>query len=312
MLAVSTTALAFPSARLIYVRGQGAEECPSEMELRLSVAHRLGYDPFNTGSRRTIMAVVERSGERLTARMELVNEQGVSQGERRLEAPPDGCADLIRALALSMSIAIDPERTENASSETPLVFGVPAASAPPPGRKDTTASSGVQTETTGRPLILRFGFGGQAALGVAPAPVAGLLVVGAPRYQNFSLSFEFRTDATASRTLENGTTIESRLMAGSFAPCFHLDPGYACAVGTLGAVEATSDAPKREEDSGLYGGLGFRLGTEWPVAKFLVLRTHADLLATLTPVDIRLDKQSVWEMSPITGSLGVALLGSFP
>lgn len=254
------------------------------------------------------MAVVERSGERLTARMELVNEQGVSQGERRLEAPPDGCADLIRALALSMSIAIDPERTESASTEAPLVWIAPQPPAALPKQDDRNARKVEKKD----PLLVRFGLGGQGALGVAPAPVAGLLVIGAPRYRNFSLAFEFRMDATASRALENGSTIESRLMAGSIAPCFHLGPGYVCPIGTLGSVEASSDAANAEQDSGIYAAVGLRLGTEWALAENFVLRTHADVLGTLTPVSIELDQRSVWDMSPVTGSLGLALLGSFP
>jgi hypothetical protein len=283
------------------------------MELRLSVVHRLGYDPFNTGSRRTIMAVVERSGDVLAARMELVNEQGVSQGVRRLEAPPDGCADLIRALALSMSIAIDPDRTENATNET---LWSPGLSTTPPfgqGRPDANAGNGDgRPETESVPLVARFGLGTQAALGIAPAAAAGLLVIGSPRYRDFSLSFEFRADATASQGLAGGSTIESRLTAGSVAPCFHYDPGYFCAVGTLGSVEATSDAENAESDSGYYAGLGLRLGTEWRASHRIVVRTHADLLGTLSPVTIALDERDVWQMSKITGSLGIALLGTFP
>ena len=306
----ASTAGAFPSARLVYVRGQGAESCPGEMELRMSVAHRLGYDPFNTGSRRTIMAVVEGNDERLSARMELVDEQGVSQGERRLEAAPDKCGDLIRALALSMSIAIDPEHT-GPDPDAPLAFFPSKPSDVPPadeGVGDREPSS----DDANPPLVLRFGVGGQVALGVAPAPAAGLLITGSPRYRDFSVAFEFRTDALASRELANGASIESRLVTGNLVPCFHFDPGLACGIGTLGVVQATSDAKSAEEDSAIYAALGIRLGTEWRLAEPLLLRTHADLLGTLTRAHIELDGQNVWEMPALTGSLGVSLLASFP
>jgi hypothetical protein len=311
VLTCTATATAFPSARLIYVRGQGAESCPGEMELRLSVAHRLGYDPFNTGSRRTIMTVVEGTDERLTARMELVDEQGVSQGERRLEAAPDRCGDLIRALALSMSIAIDPEHTGPDPNAPPLFrFGEPGGEA---SRTDSSVEKPApREESRDAPLSLRFGLGGQVGLGVAPVPAAGLLVIGSPRYRDFSVAFEYRTDATASRVLANGARIESSLMTGNVAPCFHFDPGFACGVASFGVVQASSDAARAAEDSAPFGAAGIRVGTEWQLARPLVLRTHADVLGALTRPHIELDGASVWEMPAVSGSLGLALLGSFP
>ena len=119
-------------------------------------------------------------------------------------------------------------------------------------------------------------------------------------------------DASASRRLENGSTIESQFVGGSVAPCFHYGPGTFCALGTLGAIDATSDAAKPKSDSALFGAAGLRLGTEWRLLPALVLRTHADVLATLTPVRIELDQLSVWEASKVSGSLGMALLASFP
>jgi hypothetical protein len=136
--------------------------------------------------------------------------------------------------------------------------------------------------------------------------------VGSPRYRAFSLGLEFRIDAVGSRELANGASIQSQLFAGSAVPCLHYDPALVCAVGTWGVVEATSDAVRPLEDRGLYGAAGLRIGTEWPFATALLLRTHADLLATLTPVHIELDGQSVWEMSGVTGSLGATLLTRFP
>ena len=309
-LTISNGAGAFPSAKLVYVRGQGAESCPGEMELRMSVAHRLGYDPFNTGSRRTIMAVVEGNDERLTARMELVDEQGVSQGERKLEAAPDRCGDLIRALALSMSIAIDPEHTGSDPNAPPLFrFEQSAGEA---SRADSSPEEPAPREQSrDAPLFLRFGLGGQVGLGTAPAPAAGLLVIGSARYRDFSVALEYRTDADASRVLANGARIESSLMTGNVAPCFHYGPGLACGVFSFGVVQATSDATHPENDAALYAAAGIRLGTEWELTPPVVLRTHADLLGALTRPHIELDGQNVWEMPAVSGSLGLALLGSF-
>ena len=264
-----------------------------------------------TGSRRTIVAVVEASGERLTARMELVDEQGVSQGERRLDAAPHRCDDLIRALALSMSIAIDPERTEPvaASSGASEAVATASASARDDAASEPRPSSSDASDAT---LFLRFGLGAQAAFGVAPAPAAGLLVVGSGRRGSVSLGLEFRLDAPASRAVASGAEVESRLVAGALVPCLHYDPGLLCAVGMLGAVEATSDAAASREDSATYAAAGLRVGTEWRLSAPLVLATHADWLANLTRPSLELDGESVWKTPVFSGSLGVTLLGSFP
>jgi hypothetical protein len=43
---VRSMAWAAPTAKLSYVRGEGAEACADEADLKKAVAARLGYDPF--------------------------------------------------------------------------------------------------------------------------------------------------------------------------------------------------------------------------------------------------------------------------
>src|SRR5579859_7626471 len=45
-LGASPSAIAAPSARLVYARGPGASSCPDESALRQAVVARIGYDPF--------------------------------------------------------------------------------------------------------------------------------------------------------------------------------------------------------------------------------------------------------------------------
>jgi hypothetical protein len=301
-------ASAFPSAKLIYVRGQGAESCPEEMELRMSVAHRLGYDPFNAASGRALMVVIEAQEQRLAARLELVNEQGVSQGERRFEAAPDRCADLVRALALSMSIAIDPEGVE--AEESPPVA---RRAAPPDHRaRAEIRDAGDRSSAPGAKSVLRFGLGGQAAVGVAPATVAGGLLAGTWRQGVLSLGLELRADAAGARKLPNGARVQSQLIAVGLLPCVHYQPALLCAVGSWGRIQATSDAAQAHIDVGHFAAAGLRIGTEWSLGSRLLLRTHTDLLATLVPVRIALDGRTVWELSAMTGSFGATLFTTLP
>jgi len=103
--------------RLVYVCGAGARGCPPQMQLRMAVAARLGYDPFSATAPRTVIAQIQENLGELEGRVELSNDENVSQGARKLSAPLDRCSELVRAMALSISIAIDPENALLTRSE---------------------------------------------------------------------------------------------------------------------------------------------------------------------------------------------------
>ena len=108
LLLASSPALAAPSARLAYVREAGAESCPDEEGLRRAVAARLGYDPFFVWARVTVVAHVRKDAGAYHAEVTLVDEGGVSRGKRAVTSPGDDCAPLVGALALTISLALDP------------------------------------------------------------------------------------------------------------------------------------------------------------------------------------------------------------
>jgi len=76
-IAIANPVGAFPSSRLVYARGVGAEGCPGEGTLRHAVAARLGYDPFFPSAERTIMVVIAANGIELEAKVYLVDTSGV-------------------------------------------------------------------------------------------------------------------------------------------------------------------------------------------------------------------------------------------
>src|SRR5204863_2165770 len=105
---LATPARGAPSARLTYVRAVGAEQCVDEEGLRRAVAARLGYDPFFPWARVTVVAHVRKDVGAYRAEVTLVDEAGVSRGKREITSPGDDCAPLGAALALTISIALDP------------------------------------------------------------------------------------------------------------------------------------------------------------------------------------------------------------
>jgi hypothetical protein len=105
---VAKNAVGFPSSRLVYARGEGAESCPPETFVRQAVAARLGYDPFFVSADKTIIAEIARDRGELRGRVALVDERGFVQGAREFRLPPGQCDELVATMALAVSIAVDP------------------------------------------------------------------------------------------------------------------------------------------------------------------------------------------------------------
>src|SRR5690349_18574327 len=110
-LAASTLLASAPSfarvpTRLVYARTPEASDCPDEPALAAAVAARLGYEPFSPWGDQTILATVMRRGGALVGRAELIDHDGIAQGSREVQNPQ--CNELILALALAISITLDP------------------------------------------------------------------------------------------------------------------------------------------------------------------------------------------------------------
>lgn len=131
-MAVTTSPLyAFPTSRLVYARGEGAESCPSEATARHAVESRLGYDPFSLVADKVIVAEIVRDHGDLRGRVELVDEGGMIQGAREFRTSPAQCDDLVATMALAISIAIDP-KSDGAVPASPAASAPVAPKDPPP------------------------------------------------------------------------------------------------------------------------------------------------------------------------------------
>ncbi len=106
-LVAAGSAEASPSAKLVYVRGPGAEGCPGEAELRKAVATRIGYDPFFPTASKTVIAQVTRSPVGYRSHVQIVGDDGNVRGDRELASKGDDCAEIVSTVALAVSIALD-------------------------------------------------------------------------------------------------------------------------------------------------------------------------------------------------------------
>ena len=114
---VPTRARAGESARLVYSRTTDASTCSDEQGLRQAVARRLGYDPFVAGSMNTVVAELRSDGDGLRARVYVIREGNSAGGLRELSSPSRDCTELLGAVALAISIAVDPDALDRVERE---------------------------------------------------------------------------------------------------------------------------------------------------------------------------------------------------
>src|SRR6185369_12023362 len=123
--AISGPAWAKTKTRLVYERAPDASVCPDEATLRSAVTTRLGYDPFADDASAVVRARVGRTKTGLEGSVEYLDEAHGSQGPRKLSSTGGDCTELSSAIALTITILLDPRAFSGA-------VGDASAPAPPP------------------------------------------------------------------------------------------------------------------------------------------------------------------------------------
>jgi hypothetical protein len=300
------------SVRLSYARSSGAEQCPDESVLRESVSTRLGYDPFDEKAPRLLTVVVRRSGDGLVARMELHDASGRVQGERDLHGSGTDCGELGTAMAIAVSLGIDPLSATGAPpgaapapSPAPEPPPVPVTSLPPqppPVPREEPKPPPLPRP----PVLVRLSAGSQVTWGISPAaPAIGATLDGGIRRGLFSLDLEGAGDWAPTTTPGSAS---SSLYMVSLAPCVHFGLGLGCALGGVGSLEATGVVTSPQTDHKALANLGLRLGVEVPFATRFYVQFHVDGLAILTHETFIVDEKNIWSTTPpLSAALGLAL-----
>ncbi len=321
VLAVPSSALAraTPLARLVYMRGPGAEQCPQQMELRMMVIARLGYDPFSATASRVVLAKVERTGDELRAKVDLANADGSIEGVRELSAPAADCSALMRALALSISIAIDPSGALVKREAGPTSEAAGGSMAPPEA-ESTEALPARASQPLSQQRSLRYftGAGLHLTYGAAPAlGYGGDLIVGS-RYRDFSLSLEGRADPMVMTSSGVGGEIGAMFMLASLVPCAHWRMLAFCGLGSAGFMRASSQyILVSSSQTGAYAAAGARVSLQWPIAERFQVAIHGDLATPLPrrPIQIyeieangRETAVTPWPAPALFGLIGMNLV----
>ncbi|HET7542987.1 MAG TPA: hypothetical protein VFK05_24105 [Polyangiaceae bacterium] len=306
------------------MRGPGAEDCPDQTAVRDAVRKRLGYDPFFPSADKTIIARIERDAGKLQGVVELVDEHGTQAGKREFSAEQGQCEQLVHAMALSISIAIDPKSAETYAQgpeDVPALDSTenqpdselkPEPASAPPAAVARAASSGAQQTKPSRqpsPWLWSAGLGGTVQFGSLPQVAPGVTAVAALRTGSWSLALEGELDLPVT-TQEQDVELSTSSGALRLAPCAHFQFLRACQVTALRWYTATGSA------SGLGGtafalGLGARLAGELPLSSTFGVLAHGDLLLTPLPVHLVSEGHELWKTPIFTGGLGIVAVVHF-
>jgi len=315
-------AMAFPSSRLVYVRGPGAESCPDRDSVREAVKRRLGYDPFFPSSDKTIIVRVVREAGKLRGEVELVDEHGAQAGKREFSAEQDQCEQLVHAMALSISIAIDPKSAETyAQGPEDVPASEPAGNQPDSQARPESASAPAtavapspsprtpQPSLKPSPWLWSAGLGATVQFGSMPDVALGATAFAALRTGIWSLALEGELDAPVT-TEQNGVELRSSGGALKLLPCGHWKLLRACQVTVLRWQSATGNV------SGLGGSasslaLGARVGLELPLSTTFGALAYGDLLLTPQPVRLVNGEDELWKTPVFSGGLAIAAVMHF-
>ena len=306
VLLLATVALAgaergpTPTARLSYARDPAATDCPDERDLRNAVSARLGYDPFASDAANQVSVTLTRAGRGLDARVVVADGAGHTTGSRRLTSATGDCAELGSALALAISIAIDPLSLSAAPSRAPVVreaapIPLPSERAAPP------------------PLTVATSVGLHVALGATPGAVgAGTDLQVAVRRSSGSLALAGRIDPMIGSDGGGDGRVRATLVVAGLVPCFHHHWLAGCALGYAGVLRGTgSDVSVARQASTFYAALGARLALAIPLGGIFALDVHLDGLGVLTRTTLEIGGVAIWTTPPLSAVLGSGLLASF-
>jgi hypothetical protein len=314
------SARAEEKVRLVYVRGAGADDCPAEVDLRLWVMARLGYDPFSPQASRVVISRVEARGDRLVSNLEVIDERSMSTGQRELTAKPGRCGELARALALSISLAIDPDRASQPATAEPAKPAEDAGllakpeEAPPGPKPSVTLAPEPSRATAEPPAEVPHGFASLAlasSWGALPGASLGAAASFGLRRRSFALSIDALGQIALPRELEPRGQLEGALLGGGASLCAVFGAWEVCAVGRAAAQRLAAFGVARPGASyGLFLGVGPRLAWAVPLGRQVAFTAGLEGLLHLTRNSAQLSGREVWRTPPLGGSLqlGVRML----
>jgi hypothetical protein len=308
--------------RLSYIRGPGAQHCPSKETFRDEVAAKLGYDPFTPDAPERVVITLT-SGARGSKVTVAFNEAARAHvwDDKTLAISDYNCAALVAGAALYLTIQFLPFQSPPSTAAPPAPsppvppkVEQPPAPAPMPPKVEPTPPRSERLRSPLPPpprrgavrLAASSGFG----LGVAPADVAAVLSLeGGGEWRltpDWILSgalgvlYSPRASAPMPVELMSGADVKlgTTLITSVLAPCLHMrilsSWVFGCTGLELGRLSRKVTINGRSWDEGAsWAAFQPRLGVEVPVASLplprfpqLAARIFGDVMLPLLPAQL--------------------------
>lgn len=293
------------SLRLDYQRLEGAATaCPDAAGFRGAVAARMGRDPFDPAGSALVSVTLGPSADGWRAQLSIERE-GAMGVERTLHSEDGACDELVLALALATSIALE-NWTPAAAEPEPEVPVCPAPDRPPAPSCPACPTCPACPRPATSEVAFRVGAGALTAFGVSPQPVVvGAQVEVGLRWRDLSTSLAGRLEVPSWR----GAVSTSRLVA-SLRPCGHIAPFVGCGVLSFGALRSEHE-PTGERRAAFVAAVGLRPGVELDVYGPLRVALHATLDVPLVRTTVYVDGAEIWRTPVVEGSAGATAVAEF-
>lgn len=330
LLSVGTAHATPRSARLVYVRAANAEQCADEGGLRAAVAARLGYDPFVAYAATTLVVEVRARPGAFEADIHVLEGDGVEAGRRKIASPGADCQKVIDALALSLSIIVDPVAALRGPPQSPPVAPeapapadeTPAARNPAPARTEVgevppadRSDRRPSDRTEARPtphLVPAFLVAAYGSVAEAPSATAGALVSGRVRLRDFSLGVDVRADLPATHSFGAAGSAKSHSVTGWLVPCAHFGPFAGCALVGAGGFFATGEVAVPVSQSRWILSVGGRGVFDLALGRHWFLQAFLDVVTTPMPPALEVGGRSPYTLPVVGGDIGLGTGWQFP
>lgn len=296
-------------ARLAWVRGIDAEKCVGRIGLEEDVKGRLGYDPFALPAELSIEGTIVRDAKGGYRTEILVRDaKGVLLGSRRLASKEPDCKSLGEAVAVAITVAIDPDSD---AVRAPAVEEIPPETVPATPPPPVAPPLPAPREDRAHALLT-----GGASVGLVPdvSPSIALRVralIGSRFELGVGASF-----VPESKTAGVGFAIATGSLDACAIPLLSARVLRWCAAFHAGAFDVfVHDAQLAPVEVGMFPWLAASTGPALSLPVTAALRIEVGVNAVVPILRrqafVRGTPDPIWEQSPVAGQAEVGLGATF-